>query len=132
MFKRLDLIGMKYRLGADPERHGQADCLSLSKYILRTYGIKTPNAERSWYRRLKKGDYSIFQEQLELWGTQTSDIGVGTVALCQAGNGVGLATFIDDYPGWLSFVGTEVVWSPDGALNIASLYCPGSISSVNR
>ena len=96
---------MKYRLGAEPERHGQADCLTLSRYILSTYGIGAPQAERSWYRRLRKKDYSIFREQLELWGTQTTDIRVGTVALCQAGDGVGLATFIDDYPGWLSFIG---------------------------
>ena len=132
MFKRLDLIGMKYRLGADPERHGQADCLSLSRHILATYGIKTPNPERSWYRRLRQKDYSIFREQLELWGTLTTDIDVGTVALCQTENGVGLATFIDDYPGWLSFIGTEVVWSRDGVLNIESLYCPGNTSSVKR
>ena len=132
MLERLDLIGMKYRLGAEPERHGQADCLTLSRYILSTYGIGSPQAERSWYRRLRKKDYSIFREQLELWGTQTADISVGTVALCKTDSGVGLATFIDDYPGWLSFVGTEVVWSPDGVLNIESLYCPGSTSSVKH
>ena len=58
---------------------------------------------------MRNKDYSIFREQLELWGTQTTDIRVGTVT-CQAGDGVGLTTFIDDYPGWLSFIGTEVVW----------------------
>ena len=132
MLQRLDLIGMKYRLGAEPERHGQADCLTLSRYILSTYGIGAPQAERSWYRRLRKKDYSIFREQLELWGTQTTDIRVGTVALCQAGDGVGLATFIDDYPGWLSFIGTEVVWSQLEALNIESLYSPGNTISVKH
>ena len=132
MSKRLDLIGMKYRLGAEPERHGQADCLTLSRYILSTYGIGSPQAERSWYRRLRKKDYSIFREQLELWGTQTADIRVGTVALCKTDGGFGLATFIDDYPGWLSFVGTEVVWSPDGVLNIENLYCPGNTSFVKH
>ena len=133
-FKRLDLIGLPYRLGADPERHRAADCLTLSRYVLGTYGIKTPVGERSWYRRLRDKDYSIFREQLELWGTPTVDIKVGTVALCQAGDGdgVGLATFIDDYPGWLSFVGTEVVWSPLEVLNIEALYCPGNNNSVKR
>ena len=129
---RLDLIGLPYRLGADPERHHAADCLTLSKYILGTYGITTPNAERSWYRRLRKRDYSIFREQLELWGTPTDAIAVGTVALCESGNGLGLATFIDDYPGWLSFIGTEVVWNPPGALNIEALYFPGSSRFVKR
>jgi hypothetical protein len=117
---------LPYRLGADPEKHGAADCLTLSKYILGTYGIQTPPGEKSWYRRLRNNDYSIFVEQLELWGTPTTDIGVGTVALCKAGSGVGLATFIDDYPGWLSFIGTQVVWNPVGALSTERLYCPGS------
>lgn len=123
---------MKYRLGAEPERHGQADCLTLSRYILRTYGIGTPQAERSWYRRLRKKDYSIFEEQLKLWGTQTTDISVGTVALCRGIDGLGLATFIDDYPGWLSFIGTEVVWSRLEALNIENLYCPGNSKSAKH
>ena len=127
---RLDLIGLPYRLGADPEQHGAADCLTLSKYVLGTYGIKTPPGQKSWYKRLRNKDYSIFAEQLELWGTPTTDIKVGTVALCKASNGVGLATFVDDFPGWLSFVGTQVVWSPLEALNIEQLYCPGSNKSA--
>jgi len=129
---RLDLIGLPYRLGADPERHKAADCLTLSKYVLGTYGIKTPPGERSWYRRLRANDYSIFREQLELWGTQTTTIEVGTVALCESGNGVGLATFIDDQPGWLSFIGTTVVWSRHGVLNIEQLYSPGRDSFAKR
>ena len=129
---RLDLIGLPYRLGAEPLLHHAADCLTLSRYILKTYGIQTPSAERSWYRRLRKGDYSIFKEQLELWGTQTTAAGVGTVALCRNDSGVCLATFIDDFPGWLNFRGAEVVWSPDGVLNIEALYCPGSGNSVKH
>ena len=129
---RLDLIGLKYRLGAEPDRHGAADCLTLSRYVLRTYGIATPAGDRSWYRRLRRKDYSIFREQLELWGTQTADAKVGTVALCQTSNGVCLATFIDDCPGWLLFAGTEVVWSPLEGPNIEALFCPGSSNSATR
>ena len=129
---RLDLIGLPYRLGANPEQHRAADCLTLARYVLKTYGIDSPAGDRSWYRRLRKGDYLIFREQLELWGSLTDDIEVGTVALCQTGSGVGLATFIDDFPGWLSFAGTEVVWSRLEALNIEALYCPGSSNFVKR
>ena len=132
VLQRLDLIGLPYRLGADPLRHHAADCLTLSRFVLSTYGIATPAGERSWYRRLRKGDYSIFKEQLQLWGIPTSVITVGTVALCQTDSGVGLATFIDDYPGWLSFVGTQVVWSHVEALSIESLYCPGNSNFVKR
>ena len=129
---RLDLIGLPYRLGADPIKHGAADCLTLARYVLKTYGIDSPEGNRSWYRRLRKQDYSIFREQLELWGTPTDDTKVGTVALCQTGSGVGLATFIDDFPGWLSFAETEVVWSRSEALNIEALYCPGNNNSAKR
>ena len=132
MLQRLELIGLPYRLGAHPEHHQAADCLTLSRYILGTYGIETPEGERSWYRRLRKRDYSIFREQLELWGTRTTDIGVGTVALCKSLEGLCLATYIDDFPGWLSFIGTEVVWSPSEALNIEATYCPGNSSYATR
>ena len=130
VLRRLDLIGLPYRLGAHPERHKAADCLTLSKYVLGTYGIETPEADRSWYRRLRKRDYSIFREQLELWGTQATDIGVGTVALCEGIDSLCLATYIDDFPGWLSFIGTEVVWNPLEALNIVDIYCPGNNRSA--
>ena len=52
------LIGMPYRLGADPEKHRAADCVSLSRTVLKHYGIKSQQATRNWYRRLKKKDYS--------------------------------------------------------------------------
>ncbi len=93
---------MGYRLGADPERHGAADCLSLCQTVLASYGIKTPKAERSWYRRLKQGDYSIFKEELSRWGTQTASPRIGAVALCDADNDAyGMAVFWQH--GWLSF-----------------------------
>jgi hypothetical protein len=104
----------------------------LSRYVLRTYGIETPAGERSWYRKLRQKDYSIFREQLNLWGTLTDKIDVGTVALCRTNDGLGLATFIDDFPGWLSFCGKEVVWSQAEALNIEVCYCPGNSNFVKR
>ena len=125
MSERLKLIGLPYRLGATPDLHGAADCLTLSKYILKTYGIDTPEGTRDWYRRLRRKDYEIFKEQLELWGVTTDRIAVGTVALCKAQTGFALATFINDFPGWLCFRGTEVVWSRSEDLNIEALYCPG-------
>ena len=119
------LIGLPYRLGADPEKHGAADCLSLSRAILRWYGIDTPAPERSWYRRLKQNDYSIFEEQLELWGKQTSRLESGTVCLSRGNaNAYGLATYFAEQPGWISFVGSEAKWSPIGALEVVRYYCP--------
>lgn len=128
MLERLDLIGLPYRLGAEPDKHKAADCLTLSKYILKTYGIDTPDGCRDWYRRLRRKDYSIFEEQLKLWGSPTDTIAVGTVALCKTQTGLALATFIDDYPGWLSFGGLEVTWNRGADLNIEQLYCPGNNS----
>ena len=119
------LIGLPYRLGADPEKHGAADCLSLSRAILKWYGIDSPDPARSWYRRLRKGDYSIFEEQLELWGTKTDRLESGTVGLSRgSADAYGLTTYFAEQPGSISFVGSEVVWSPVGALAVVKYYSP--------
>ena len=62
------LIGLPYRLGANPEKHNAADCLTLARAVLHHYGIATPEPTRDWYRRLHRKDYSIFEEELEKWG----------------------------------------------------------------
>ena len=87
------LIGLPYRLGADPEKHGALDCVSLSRTVLKYYGIKSPEPTRQWYRRLKRKDYSIFREQLELWGIRTKTLRLGTVGLCKSKAGYGLAVY---------------------------------------
>ena len=122
-----ELIGMEYRLGAEPLQHHKADCLSLSRYVLSTYGIETPVPERSWYRRLRKKDYSIFPEQLELWGCRTTTPKIGVVGLIHVDDDAfGLATYWEG--GWISFVGPRVKWSPIEVLQINALYCPQSKS----
>ncbi len=118
------LIGMGYRLGADPERHGAVDCLSLAQTVLASYGIPTPRAERTWYRRLKHRDYSIFKEELERWGHQISTPRIGAVALCEGENGgYGMAVYWEY--GWLNISeGRAVRWSPTEALPLVAIYCP--------
>lgn len=116
------LIGMGYRLGGDPERHGVTDCLGLARTVVEHYGYRAPTPQRSWYRRLRAGDHTIFREELERWGVQTADLNCGVVALCQAEKGYGLAAFWSD--GWLSYVGSAVRWNPTGALPVVALYCP--------
>lgn len=117
------LIGMKYRLGSNPEQHGTADCLSLASTVVRHYGYEAPKAQRSWYRRLRRGDYSVFKEELERWGTVVEQPRIGSVGLCQAEHGgYGLAVWYEE--GWLSFVGLAVSWSTIGSLVVAGCYCP--------
>ena len=119
----LQLIGLKYRLGADPERHGAADCLSLSKAVLASYGIETPTPQRDWYRRLKRGDTSVFREELSRWGQQTTTLRIGSVGLCLSDNDAkGLATYWGG--GWIAFIGNRVKWSPIGALQVSAIYYP--------
>ena len=60
--KPYELIGLEYRLGSDPAKHGTGDCLSLVRTVLGHYGFTVPKGERDWYRRLKRKDYSIFFE----------------------------------------------------------------------
>lgn len=119
------LIGLPYRLGANPADHGAADCLSLCRSVLEFYGIDTPEPKRSWYRRLKRGDTDVFAEELAAWGQRTVTPRIGVVGLCLSDNGAkGMAVFWEN--GWLAFVGKAVKWCPIGALLIDALYCPQS------
>ena len=118
------LIGLPYRLGADPVRHGAGDCLSLCRTVLKSYGISSPEPERSWYRRLKKKDYSIFFEELNRWGVD-SPPKLGAIALCHSeDDSYGMAAYYED--GWLSYRKTlesqVVLWSPLEALSLAGCY----------
>jgi len=117
-----NLIGMKYRLGASPEKHGAADCLSLAKAVLQYQGIETPPAQRAWYRRLRRGDTSVFQEELERWGVAVDAPKLVTVALCQSDFGLGMASYFEG--GWIHFYESVVRWSPTDVLPVVAFYCP--------
>lgn len=118
----LKLVGLPYRLGADFARHGAGDCLSLARTVLRHYNINTPEPQRAWYRRLRRKDTAVFREELNRWGAVTDAPRIGVVALCQADSGFGLAVYAED--GWLSFVESEVAWSPIGALLVVECFYP--------
>ena len=117
------LIGLPYRLGADPEKHKAGDCLSLCRTVLKSYGISSPEPERSWYRRLRKKDYSIFFEELNRWGVD-SPPKLGAIALCKSDDGYGMAAFYEE--GWLNYQktlgGQVVIWSPLNALMVEGCY----------
>ena len=91
--KPYQLIGLPYRLGADPIKHHAVDCLSLARTVLKHYGINSPEPTRDWYRRVRKKDFDIFKEELEKWGNETKQFNIGTVALCKSKNGFGLAVY---------------------------------------
>ena len=117
------LIGLPYRLGADPIKHGAGDCLSLSRTVLAHYQISSPEPARSWYRRLRKKDYSIFFEELNRWGVD-SPPKLGAIALCKSDDGFGMAAWYEE--GWLSYrktlEGQTVMWSPLNALTVEGCY----------
>lgn len=122
---------MKYRLGAIPVKHGMADCLSLARAVLAHQGIKTPEPQRDWYRRLRRGDTSVFPEELERWGVKEDIPRLGSVALCKADdNGYGLAVYWSG--GWIAFSGLEVAWTPSSGLQVEELYFPRKLNSVMR
>ena len=120
MMHPYELIGLPYRLGAIPEKHGAADCLSLAKAVLAFQGVATPEPTREWYRRIKRGDTDVFKEELTKWGKEINSPTLTTVALCRGPLGLGMATFFED--GWIHFSGSEAVWSPIGALVVEGLY----------
>ncbi len=119
-----DLIGRPYRLGGDFIRHEAGDCLSLARFVLSYYGISTPEPQRDWYRRLRRGDTTVFLEELTKWGEEATDLECGVVALCRAENGYGMAVYFEH--GWLSFQGfgeSVVRWSPTDHLQACGYYC---------
>ena len=111
---------MSYRLGSNPETHGTADCLSLARAVLAYQGIETPEPKRDWYRRLRRGDTDVFQEELERWGTLVDEPLPGVVALCEADNGYGLAAYC--LGGWVHFAGSAAQWSPVDGIPVIALY----------
>ena len=117
------LIGLPYRLGADPVKHGAGDCLSLVRTVVANYGFTVPKGERDWYRRLRKKDYSIFFEELNRWGVE-SPPKLGTIGLCKSDNALYMAAFYEE--GWLSYqktLGKSVVkWLPLEALTLVGCY----------
>ena len=122
--KPYELIGLAYRLGSDPVKHGTGDCLSLVRTVLGHYGFTVPKGERDWYRRLKRKDYSIFFEELNRWGVE-SPPKLGTIGLCHSENdSYGMAAYYEE--GWLSYRRTlesqVVIWSPLEALSLAGCY----------
>ena len=121
--KPYELIGLEYRLGSDPVKHGTGDCLSLVRTVLANDGFTVPKGERDWYRRLKRKDYSIFFEELNRWGVE-SPPKLGAIGLCKSDDGYGMAAYYED--GWLSYRRTlesqVVIWSPLEALSLAGCY----------
>lgn len=123
-----ELIGLEYRLGACPVKHGKADCLSIAATVVNYFGYDAPEPKRDWYRRLRRGDSSVFREELEAWGVRTTTPRIGVVALCVADNGYGLAVYWND--GWLSYVASAVRWSPIDLLPVVGLYYPRKQNSA--
>ena len=123
MIEPYQLIGLPYRLGADPEKHGATDCLNLCRAVLHWQGITTPTPRREWYRRLRRGDRQVFEEELSRWGEQCSAATVGTIGLLtDPEQSCGLAAFYED--GWLQFSAIKtVIWVPSTGLTPAALYC---------
>ena len=124
------LIGLPYRLGADPIKHHAADCVSLARTVLKYYGISSPEPTRDWYRRVRKKDFDIFKEELEKWGNKTKQFNIGTVALCKSNNGFGLAVYYEE--GWISCGESEVRWSPLDGLEVVGCYSPQKSNYVKQ
>ena len=126
--KPYQLIGLPYRLGADPVKHHAADCLTLALRFLEHYDIKTPIPKRDWYRRLRRHDYSVFEEQLNLWGVRTNRVELGTVALCPIEERFGLAVYYEK--GWINCKESGVCWRPIDGLRVHACYYPLSSNFV--
>ena len=118
-----ELIGLPYRLGADPVKHGAGDCLSLVRTVLGHYGFVVPQGQRDWYRRLRRKDYSVFFEELNRWGVESTPK-LGTIGLCKSEDGFGMAAYYEE--GWISYQKRleelVVIWSPLGNLMVEGCF----------
>ena len=122
MIDPVELVGLPYRLGADPEKHGAADCLSLARHVVGHYGYTMPPPQRAWYRRLRRKDYSVFPEQLSLWGDLIAEPRIGSVVLCKTDDGLCLGGYWCG--GCLVFLGTQVAWARVMDLAVVGFYFP--------
>tara|TARA_R100001443_G_C3328232_1_gene171729 strand:- start:77 stop:448 length:372 start_codon:yes stop_codon:yes gene_type:complete len=120
--KPLHLIGLPYRLGAIPDIHKAGDCYTITRDVLKSYGIDTPEPTREWYRRLRRGDFDVFSEELEKYCSVVTTAKIGVIALIKAEKGYGLATYWE--AGWISFVDQEARWSHLEGLEVVRLYYP--------
>ena len=120
--KPIEIIGLPYRLGAVPDIHKAGDCYTITRDILKSYGFNSPEPTREWYRRLRRGDFNVFEEQLVKYCSLVEEAKIGVIALVKADKGYGLATYWEE--GWISFVNQEARWSPIEALEVVRLYYP--------
>jgi hypothetical protein len=120
--KPLEIIGLPYRLGAVPDIHKAGDCYTITRDILKSYGFNSPEPTREWYRRLRRGDFDVFAEELEKYCSVVTTAKIGVIALVKAEKGYGLANYWE--AGWISFVEKEARWSPIEALEVERLYFP--------
>jgi len=129
------LLGKPYRLGASFDKHQASDCIGLAREVLKFYGIKSPQPTRDWYRRVREKDYGIFREQLNIWGVLTDTPKMGTVGLCTAAEGYGLAVYWEESGGWLSyqkrFEESVVSWNQSEDLQLEGCYSPLKLNSAN-
>ena len=116
------LIGLPYRLGAEPEKHHAVDCLTLTISVLNFYGIKFLKREKEWYKRYLRKDFSIFKEVFDKWGNETKDINIGTVAIVNKKEGFALAVYYEG--GFLICQEPMVRWTPQETLAVEKYYCP--------
>ena len=128
--KPYQLIGLPYRLGADPIKHHAADCVSLARTVLKYYGIDSPEPRRDWYRRVRRKDFDIFREELEKWGNETKDINIGTVAIVKKEEGFALAVYYEG--GFLICQEPIVKWTPLDTLAVERYYCPQKSNYVKQ
>ena len=116
------LLGIPYRLGAEPDKHKDGDCLTITRTVINSYGINFPPTQRNWYRRLRRKDQGVFKEELSKWGMLVTTAKIGVVALCSSKDSYALAVYWEG--GWISFVAQEAKSSPLEGLGVQELYYP--------
>lgn len=124
-------LGLPYRWGADPNRHGAADCLRLTIAVLAFYDAPRPMIKRAWYRAAGRGHWQPLLDELAAISRPVAGAMSLDVALLDGGEPIALAVCV---AGGLLTTCQEhgAHWRPLAACQIRRWFCflpPGPVFS---
>jgi hypothetical protein len=86
----LRYLGLPYRWGGDPDRHGSTDCLRLTLAVLSLYDAPRPAIKPEWYQAARRGRWQPLLSELERISSPVPGGQLLDVALLQGGEPIAL------------------------------------------
>jgi hypothetical protein len=110
-------IGLPYRWGGDPDRHGGTDCLRLTLAVLALYDAPRPAVKRDWYQAAGRSRWRPLLDELTTISSEVPGAMPLDVALLAGGEPIALGICVAG--GILTTCqGHGVHWRPLGVCQI--------------